>query len=136
MTVIASRYLSARGINLLVCLFVMVLSLMTVPSCGDQKREIISEKEFAEIYGDILYLGELYRAHPFELRLALDSMMEHRNIDTIMVYEAVDRYTRRTYDVAQLHLGIIERLETMAREDSARNVSPAKADSVPPSKYR
>ncbi len=132
MTVIASRYLSARGINVLALFFVIALSLTTVPSCGDRQREAISEEEFTEIYGDILYLGELYRAHPFELHLALDSMMEYRNIDTMMVYEAVNRYAQRTYDVAQLHAGIIERLETLAREDSARNAPPSEDVTAPP----
>jgi hypothetical protein len=73
---------------------------------------------FEQVYGDILYLGELYRGHPRAMRYALDSLLSAHDIDTTILYRTAEMYANRTYDVAELHEAMLVRFEGIARRDS------------------
>ncbi|MBE0645222.1 MAG: hypothetical protein IH600_14155 [Bacteroidetes bacterium] len=129
MSVIANRYLSALGKSL--CSLCVIVLLSTVAGCGEKQSPTLPEEKFQQIYGDILFLGELYRSDSTALRLALDSMLTANNIDTTILFASAREIVVDKQKSAELYRIVIERFEKQsARPDTLDAKEKATRDSL------
>lgn len=129
MSVMDSRYLSALG-NILCSLCVIIL-LSAAAGCDKKQTPSIPEERFQQIYGDILFLGELYRNDSTALRTALDSLLEANDIDTSILFATARQTAVDREQSAELYRVVIERFEKRSQpQDSLSPEAKAAADSI------
>lgn len=123
-SVIAMRYLSAFGKStfiplLLSCMFAAV----SVWGCGSGGERSLPEEEFEQIYGDILYLGELHRDDTLALRGAVDSLLRAHGTDSTTLLATARSFADEPGRLNEVYRNIILRFEAIAAPDTTMQQS-------------
>ncbi len=82
------------------------------------------EEEFEQIYGDIVYLGELHRDDTLALRAAYDSLLKAHHTDTTVLYATARELTRDPETLNEIYRNIVLRLERIAAKDTTKSEVP------------
>ncbi len=102
--------------------------LFAFAGCGEKQPETLPEEQFQQIYGDILFLGELYRSDSTALRTALDSLLVANGIDTTILFETARATAIDKERSAELYRVVVERFE--ARSAPPDTLTPEKKAEV------
>ncbi|MFA6233587.1 MAG: hypothetical protein WC824_05275 [Bacteroidota bacterium] len=105
-------------------LVIALLSALT--GCGQKKARTLPEEAFQQIYGDILFLGELHRNDTTALRHALDSLLDVNNIDTTVLFATAREFATDAERSAELYRVVTERFEKQSK--GADSLSPQNPD--------
>ena len=107
--------------------------VLLVVSCSkDDGSDRLSDEEFREVYAEIVYLGELYRADTLRLRAAVDSLLEAYDVDTAALFAAARRTAQDKKRTETLYRETIERFERMTAADSLRGEADDSAEQESP----
>ncbi|MBR9978833.1 MAG: hypothetical protein KFH87_12175 [Bacteroidetes bacterium] len=132
---IANRYLSALGNN--VPSLVVIILLVFNTACGREDTRTLDDGEFQQIYGDILFLGELYRQDSTALHAALDSLLDAHTIDTTVLFETAREIIVDKQRSDELYRGVIERYEArIAPPDTGVHAGDSLPQAADPSERR
>jgi hypothetical protein len=96
---------------------------------GEQRRTMPDEK-FHQIYGDILFLGELHRGDSTGMRLALDSLLTANDIDTAILFASAREIALDKERSEELHRIVIERFEKIAAPADTAAAAPRRAPAL------
>lgn len=88
--------------------------------CGEGGSERLGREAFTAAYGDAIYLSELHRGHPRDIRGAIDSMLRSRGTDTTMFFASARYYAAREDDIDSVYAQLVRRFEEAAKNDSPR----------------
>jgi hypothetical protein len=88
-----------------------MLLLVALSGCDGEKPSTLPDEEFQQIYGEIILLGELHRSDTARLRLALDSLLEDRGVDTTVLFTTAREIALDAGRSAELYRIVIERFE-------------------------
>jgi hypothetical protein len=88
--------------------------------CGDGGAQRLGREEFTAAYGDAIYLSELYRGRPQDIRSAIDSMLRVRGTDTTVFFASARFYAAREDDIDTVYARLVRRFEEAARNNSPR----------------
>jgi hypothetical protein len=85
--------------------------LIALAGCDDERARTLPDREFQQIYGDILFLGELYREDSTALAQALDSLLTANAMDTTVLFAAARETARDPQRGTELYRIVVERFE-------------------------
>jgi hypothetical protein len=122
--VIAMRYLSALGKSVLPLLLPCMLAVSSFLGCGNSGERTLPEKEFEQIYGDIIFLGELHRDDTLALRAAVDSMLYAHGTDSTALLATARSLADDPQSLNDIYRNIILRFEAIAAADSSVKETP------------
>jgi hypothetical protein len=120
--VIAMRNLSALGNNGLLLLLACILCVFSVSGCGSGDTPRLPEETFEQIYGDILFLGELHREDTLAMRKAVDSLLEAHNTDSTTLLATARELADDSGALNEIYRNLILRFESLTVPDSGKEV--------------
>lgn len=96
--------------------------LCTVPSCDDGDSNVLSDQTFETLYGDVLFIGELYRGDSTLIRTSIDSLLSAHGTDSATFFATAEHYAHDREKMDRLYKTTIERFEKLSGQpDSLRN---------------
>jgi hypothetical protein len=105
---------------MLSCLFAAVV----LSGCGSDTDRMLSQDEFEHIYGELIFLAELYRDDSLALHRATDSLLQAHETDTVAVLATARALSEDTEALSSIYRNIILRLEGIAAGDTATPAIP------------
>jgi len=97
----------------------VIVLLIAWTGCDGDRARTLPDGEFQQIYGDILFLGELYREDSTALAHALDSLLAARGIDTTVLFATARETALDPQRGTELYRIVVERFERqVGRPDS------------------
>lgn len=98
--------------------------LLLGSSCNDDEKKLLSDETFETLYGDVLFLGELYRGDSTLIRQGVDSLLHVHGTDTATFFTTAEHYAHDREKMDQLYKVTIERFEQLSnRNDSSGTVT-------------
>lgn len=90
--------------------------------CGGGETPRLPEEKFEQIYGDILFLGELHREDTLAMRKAVDSLLKAHNTDSTALLATARELADDSGALNSIYRNLILRFETLSMPDSSKDV--------------
>ncbi len=96
--------------------------LMYASACSDDNDDLLPDETFEILYGDVLFLGELYRGDSTLIRRSIDSLLQAHGTDTTTFFATAETYAQDREKMQRLYSKTIERFEKLSgSNDSLQN---------------
>jgi hypothetical protein len=94
----------------------LMILAVSVIGCDEQRARTLSDEEFEQIYGDILYLGELHRGDTLTMRRGIDSVLRAHDTDSSALLATARELCTRPEDLHAVYRNVLLRFDTSAGE--------------------